>query len=104
MVIDSGNNFPANNNAGKARQSSTTHVSDKKPAEQNTANEVSAKSESVSLSDAGKSLVQLEAKVASSPDVDIAKVDAIKTAIANDSYNIDDAAIASALLSQENLL
>lgn len=103
MVIEPGSNVSVNTNA-KARQNAPSTTSSAVQTANADTTTSASKSESVSLSDTGKTLAQLEAKIASSPEVDIVKVDAIKSAIANGTYNIDDTAIATKLLAQDAIL
>ncbi len=57
-----------------------------------------AKSETVELTSGAQLLERLEKNLASLPDIDPARVDAVKTAIASGDYRIDAEKIADALL------
>jgi negative regulator of flagellin synthesis FlgM len=57
--------------------------------------------ETVDLTSSGQLLERLEKTLASLPEIDRSRVDAIKTAIENGEYEIDAERIASALLRSE---
>ena len=60
--------------------------------------------DSVSLSDKAQAMGRLEAKIADSPDVDEAKVAAVKTAIAEGRYQVDSQTVADRMLKQDSSL
>lgn len=62
-----------------------------------------ASTDSVSLSSQAQEMARLETAVNTSPDVDQAKVDAIKQAIADGSYSVDPDSIAAKMLEQNDL-
>ena len=90
-----------NNETRKSRQV-TTHESDS--GTNVTKTQPSTTGEKVSLSVTGKSLAQMESNLAGIPDVDSAKVRALKSAIENGSYRIDETTIADRILAQDDLL
>lgn len=105
MVIDSGNGLNSTGGAGKSRQSLASGVkADAKGSEGVDKPTQNQGKDSVSLSDAGKSLAHLEASLASAQDVDMSKVERVRAELNSGSYTPDDKAIASALLSQDELL
>ncbi|HCO44359.1 MAG TPA: flagellar biosynthesis anti-sigma factor FlgM [Gammaproteobacteria bacterium] len=59
--------------------------------------------ESVNLTDSARQLHDLQGAVAGTPAVDHARVTALRTAIANGSYQIDAQRIADGLLAQEHV-
>ncbi len=63
----------------------------------------SAKNE-VALSNEAQSLRSLESKISDLPDVDMAKVDAIKTALAEGRFEIDNLILADKLIESDALL
>lgn len=96
MVIDNGG-------IGKSRLNTPTQSPENtKAANQggagNTATSATA-GDSVSLSGAGQAMSRLEANIQNQPDVDTAKVEQIKNAISNGSYQADPSAIADKMLS-----
>ncbi|MBU2985877.1 flagellar biosynthesis anti-sigma factor FlgM [Saccharophagus degradans] len=105
MVIDSGNSLNSTGGAGKTHQSPAGGVKSRTQTNESaSSNENTQSKDSVSLSNAGKSLAQLEAGLASAPDVDMNKVERVRAELNNGSYSPDDKAIARALLSQDELL
>lgn len=102
MVIQSGNNIGSNgaDSAGKTRQTAT-------PASKGLVEKKQADAplgDSVSLSSTGQQLAKAEASLGQAPDVDSAKVDQIRNAIAKGSYQIDPERIADKMISQDELL
>lgn len=104
MVIDSGNlnNLNARNklaggpvDKGSPNTGSPDNTSSSAP---------SGGKEQVQLSREAQSLNRLESKIASSPDVDMDKVAAIKTAISEGRFAINAERIAESLLRQDELL
>lgn len=107
MVIDSGNIrqnsiTPSQAEAGKARRGETTQQTGNAPEAKRAP--AGGEGDNVSLSFTGKSLAALEANLASTAEVDTAKVEALKTAIANGTYKADASAIAEKMLAQDKLL
>jgi len=102
MVIDP-NNIANTGGAGvKSRSvpvesSAKSSKSSEKPA-------TTSNADSVSLSAEAQSLGKLEASIAASPDVDTAKVESVRNAIASGEYKVDADAIAEKALSQDLLL
>jgi len=104
MVIEPGNGINTHSaTTGKARQSSASAKEKPVTNQEPNANGSSA-SDSVSLSDAGKAMAKLEAELAAMPDVDQARVDEIRTALASGRYQVDAENIADKLLEQDKLL
>lgn len=104
MVIDpsSGYNKSGINSAtssGSKVKPSTTATPSSTPA---TSSEKA--SDSVSLSSKAQAMVKLEAAVADSPDVETAKVAAIKEAVDNGTYEVNPRSIAEKMLDQDALL
>lgn len=105
MVIDSSNIrqngiTQANAEAGKARRGEAADAK-KSPEAKEAKN---SEGDSVSLSLTGKSLASLEANLANTPEVDSARVEALKAAVANGTYKVDASAIADKMLAQDKLL
>ena len=77
-----------------------------KAAEQKPATDTgqSSAADTVSLSDNAKQLGQIESKVSSSPVVDTQRVEAVKQAISEGSFEIDPAKIADKLMQFESML
>lgn len=61
-------------------------------------------SDSVSFSAEAQSLAKVESAIASSPDVDSAKVDAIRAQLQSGQYRIDAEALANKILNQDTLV
>lgn len=105
MVIDSSNirqnsTAQVNAEAAKTRRGETADAAKSQEAKTIKNNE----GDSVSLSLTGKSLASLEANLANTPEVDSAKVEALKAAVANGTYQVDASAIADKMLAQDKLL
>ncbi|MDX1500248.1 MAG: flagellar biosynthesis anti-sigma factor FlgM [Woeseiaceae bacterium] len=66
--------------------------------------EAGPRNDTVELTSGAKLLERLEKSLASLPDVDSARVDAIKAAIENGDYEIDAEAIAAAMIRLERSL
>ena len=64
----------------------------------------SSTSDTVSVSDTAQRLRSLEASIAQLPTVDTQRVEDIRAAIANGSFEIDPARVAEKMMSFENLL
>jgi len=90
MVIDPSSQLNINTQSGKARVQTTASSTST-----NTVNEATKQESSdVSLSSAGKSLVQLERSIQSAPDVDTNKANTLKASIEAGEYTVDSHAIA----------
>jgi len=106
MAIDTGNNVkPGLNNAGLREPAGN------KSAAANSGRGESARSgqgtesaDSVELSSRGQSLNRLEENLANTPDIDNARVESIKQAIADGRFEVDAERIAENILNQEELL
>jgi negative regulator of flagellin synthesis FlgM len=73
-------------------------------ARSDTTSEAKGSSDSVSLSQQGKALGQLQQQAATQPSFDSAKVAAIKDAIANGSYKVDPEKLADNMMKFEDEL
>ena len=106
MAIDTGNNLkPGFNNTGTrdlANNKSTGASSERSQA--TTADAQTTSEDRVALSSRGQSLNRLEENLANTPDVDTARVDSIKQAIAEGRFEVDAERIAQNILNQEDLL
>ncbi len=103
MVIEPGNNTnPQSSATGKARQE-TPRV-EGQTARGNSPANAAGDADSVSLSDASRAIAKLEASVIEAPDIDRAKVAAVKAAISAGDYQIDAQAIAGKIQRQESQL
>ncbi|MEJ2418124.1 MAG: flagellar biosynthesis anti-sigma factor FlgM [Exilibacterium sp.] len=107
MVIDPHNGInPAN--PGNTRGKATTNglSSDSRPgARGNLDSSVDAAGqESVSLSREAQTLNRLESAISAAPEVDSDRVEAIKQALTNGSYDIDPGRIAERLLQSDDLM
>lgn len=104
MVIEPGNGLNAQNTlAGRAKQASPGKPDVTAGGVKGNSRPTSS-SDSVSLSSTGRAIPKLEAKIATSSDVNIEKVSEIKAAIANGSYQIDVKAIAEKIQIEESQL
>lgn len=104
MIIDPGS--PGFNKSSSATTSGGNKLSrPEATAQTSSANDkaASGSSDSVSLSSQAQALGKLEQAVQQAPDVDTAKVDRIKQAIANGDYQANSEAIAERMLSQDSL-
>ena len=88
------NNGITNNTNASPKQKTVTEGSDKP----NRNDSAPASQDSVVLSNEAQSLKQLETKIVASSDVDTAKVNEIRQAIADGSYSIDPERIAQKIL------
>jgi negative regulator of flagellin synthesis FlgM len=70
----------------------------------NTGAAVDSNSDGVALSDQAQSLQIIEEKIRNLPEVNQAKVDSIKTALADGSFKIDNLILADKLLNSDALL
>jgi len=106
MAIDTSNNLkPGFNNAGpRDLASNKSTASGSQGSQTATANTQTASEDSVALSSRGQSLNRLEENLANTPDVDSARVDSIKQAIAEGRFEVDAERIAENILNQEDLL
>ena len=102
MVIDS--NHITGAGASRGRASTTAATAASSPAAPTTPNSPAKTADSVQLSSQAQTMSRIESGIKSSPDVDSAKVEAIKTAIAEGRFEINAEAIADKMLNQESLL
>jgi negative regulator of flagellin synthesis FlgM len=105
MVIDPNNGLnPANTGGAKNRGAGgvSTHKPDSQPAGSN--GNSAASGDSVVLSSEAQTLNRLEAQINASPEVDAARVAAIKEAIANGSFEINSERIAERMLDNDDML
>lgn len=102
MVIE-----PGNNQINKAAAQPTS-ASGKRPGSGSVAessqSEAPARQDSVSLSREAQTLGRLESRVQSEPEVDEAKVAAVRQALESGRYQIDSESIASRMLEQDGYL
>lgn len=91
------NNRVATNSASKPQQTATTS-SEGKAATQN------VKSDSVSITSQAQQLQNVQAKLSNIPEIDLKKVEEIKTAIAEGRYKVDADKLASNIAKFENEL
>lgn len=104
MIIDPGSpGFSKSNSATSG--GNKLNKTDAAPAPSRSSEEKAApsNSDSVSLSSRGQALGKLEQAVAQSADVDTAKVDRVKQAIADGQYQVNSSNIAGRMLSQDSL-
>lgn len=102
MVIDTNNSI--NTNGPRGRSSGVASTSgDKTPVAESSAKPANSK-ENVVLSQEARELNHLQAKISSMPDVDMARVAAIKQAIAEGKFEINAERIAENMLNQDELL
>lgn len=109
MVIEPGNSSltktPINKNGVEGSPSSSARA---KEATSSTAMNVAKdadstkSSDSVSLSVKAQALGRLEAKMSEAPSVDSAKVEALKKAVAEGSYQVDSDKVAEKMLAQDS--
>lgn len=105
MAIDGSNLKPGFNNTGP--RDLTSNKSANAGGEHSrtaTADTQTASEDSVALSSRGQSLNRLEENLLNTPDVDSARVDSIKQAIAEGRFEVDAERIAQNILNQEDLL
>jgi negative regulator of flagellin synthesis FlgM len=103
MVIDPNNIANTGNASTQSKAANAGAASGIKKSVSNTPNTAADAKDSVSLSQQGQSLGKVESAIAASPEVDQAKVDAIRTAIQSGQYRIDAESIADKMLSQDTL-
>lgn len=105
MVIEPGSNgLNTSGSAGKARQGHAGNVkNDASQGPKPSDSKPNSGKDSVVLSDAGKSLANLEANLAKASEVDESKVEDIREQLRSGSYTIDNAAIAKNMLLQDEL-
>lgn len=101
MIIDSNNNVnsPTTTNA-KAR----AVAENKQPSADTVTKPAAKETDSVSLSGKAQAMGRLEAQIAETPDVDEAKVAAVKAAISEGRYQVDSNTVAERMLAQDKLL
>lgn len=102
-------NFDTNNTIGGSAPKGTRRTSNPvEPLAPSTTDaakpDVKASTDQVQLSQEAKKLGQLQAKIDSSPDVNLEKVNEIRRAIAEGKFHVNPERIAEALLNQEELL
>lgn len=102
-------NFDTNNTIGGSAPKGTRRTSSPvEPAVSATTDatkpDAKASADQVQLSQEAKKLGQLQAKIDSSPDVNLEKVNEIRRAIAEGKFHVNPERIAEALLNQEELL
>lgn len=101
MIINSSNVNSSTTASTKAGSSAENNSAGKASAP---AKPVGSEKDSVSLSVQAQTLGRLEAKAAEAPDVDQAKVDAVKVAISEGRYQVNSRTVAEQILAQDNLL
>lgn len=104
MVIDPNNGLnPAN--TGGARNRSAGGVTEKPDSASSTSTQAApAAGDNVVLSTEAQTLNRLEAQINAAPEVDAARVAAIKEAIANGSFEINADRIAERMLDNDDML
>lgn len=101
MIIDS-NNVNSSTTAGTRTRSTAETGNNSKAAAANKPAET--EKDSVSLSSKAQTMGRLEAKMADTPEVDEAKVAAIKAAISEGRYQVDSQTVAERMLAQDSWL
>ena len=94
------NNGITNNTNANTKQKSVADDTPEKPDHGNSSPSVSQ--DSVVLSSEAQALKELETKIVASSDIDQAKVDRIKQAIADGSYTVNANSTAEKMLSLDN--
>lgn len=102
-------NFDTNNTIGGSAPKGTRRTANPAEPTQASAAEVAkpgtkSSADQVQLSQEAKKLGQLQAKIESSSEVDMSKVNEIRRAIAEGKFHVNPERIAEALLNQEELL
>lgn len=102
--MDQGKTMSIQNISGKSNTTLINVNAQKK--NQQTSDSLSSpvKQDSVTLTDAAKSLANVEQRLASLPDVNKARVDHIKQSINEDSYSVNSEKIAAKILAMEDLI
>jgi negative regulator of flagellin synthesis FlgM len=103
MIIDSNSNSVNSSSTSSMRSKSAQATADNKNAAP-AAPAAKTASDSVSLSNKAQAMGRLEAQIASAPDVDEAKVAAVKAAIAEGRYQVDSQTVAERMLAEDSLL
>ena len=104
MVIEPGNNIgPSSGSVGKTRQSGARSNVENQRAE-TTGNSGSPTSDQVSLSTQGQRLNRLESAIAGLSDVDLNRVETLRSAIEGGDYEVDARELAQKLLQHEQIL
>lgn len=88
---------PVNNNSGKAQAKDSVDNS-------SSASGSASVEDTVSLSTGSQQVIELQQRLKSTPEIDSAKVEAIKQEIANGNYPLDPEKIAENLISLEQSL
>lgn len=107
MAIDTSNNLKPGFNSTGARDlasNKSTNTAGNERGRAPTSDSQPASADSVDLSSRGQSLNRLEENLANTPDVDTARVENIKQAIAEGRFEVDAERIAENILNQEDLL
>lgn len=104
MSIDTNNINGASVGAARGRAASASPAGTPKSTAPEPDKSSPSSANSVELSSQAQSLGRIEASINASPDVDIDKVEAIKTAIAEGRFEINAEAIAEKMMDQEKLL
>ncbi len=94
--VNRGGNNPVNINSGKAQTKAETSNTANRPA--------SAGEDTVSLSEGSQQVIELQTQLKNIPEVDSAKVEAIKQEIAKGNYPLDPEKIAENLINLEKSL
>ncbi|GAB1258138.1 flagellar biosynthesis anti-sigma factor FlgM [Aurantivibrio plasticivorans] len=103
MVIDPNNRLNAGGSQS-ARNKAATGVNPSANSKASSEKSVSPETDSVQLSPEAMALKRLEAQINASPDIDTARVAAIKRAIAEGSFEINVERIAEKMLQNDNFL
>lgn len=98
------NQFNQSSNVSKAREAAVPTAGRNEQPVENKATGQSNTQDTVSLTDAGNAVKRLEDRMAQQPVVDTQKVERIKAAIAEGSYQVDSASIAKKLSAFETLM
>ncbi|MCL6414436.1 flagellar biosynthesis anti-sigma factor FlgM [Aestuariirhabdus sp. Z084] len=106
MAINVNNNLlnPAGTRSSESNERRGDAVAPPKADQAQTSQASTTRTDSVNLSAEGKSLRQIEEKLASQPDIDQDKVARVKQAIADGSYQVDARKLAENLYSLETQL
>ncbi len=94
--VNRGTNSPVNINSGKAQNKADAADSKTRPS--------SPSEDTVSLSEGSQQVIELQSQLKNAPEVDSAKVEAIKQEIARGNYPLDPEKIAENLINLEKSL
>ncbi len=89
--------------AGARTERSGKQATEKSPESTTGASQASGSPHSVKLSDQAQSLSALSGKIQDLPEVNMQRVEEIRTALANGEYKIDDLVVADKLIAAEAL-